>query len=100
VVALYEEGGCYVLREGVATGVAEIRPAIARMIRSKPRLACAVKRVVRSGADLALLYNDWILSTTGPDGRAVERTGKALELVRLQPDGTWRFVIDDPHGRS
>jgi len=25
---------------------------------------------------------------------------KAMEIVRRQPDGTWRFVIDDPYARG
>jgi ketosteroid isomerase-like protein len=70
------------------------------MLAGKPRITCNVRRVVRMGEDLALLYNDWILSSAGADGQTVERSGKALELVRRQPDGTWRFVMDDPYGRQ
>ncbi len=100
VVALYEEGGCFVQREGLAIGPIAIRAVILRMLATKPRLACNVRKVVRAGGDLALLYNDWSLSSAGPDGQPVERTGKALELVRRQPDGSWRFVLDDPYGRG
>jgi len=100
VVALYEEGACFVQREGVAIGPTAIRPLILRMLAAKPRLTCNVRKVVRAGEDLALLYNDWSLSSAGPDGQTVERTGKALELVRRQADGTWRYVIDDPYGRE
>ena len=100
VMALYEDGACFVQREGVAIGPAAIRPAIVRMLAAKPRLTCNVRTVLRAGEDLALLYNDWSLSSAAPDGQAVERTGRALELVRRQPDGTWRYVIDDPHGRG
>ena len=100
VLSLYEAGGCYVLKDGVAAGPEAIRPSIAQMIASKARLVCLVAKVVRAGEDLALLYNDWMLAVPQPDGRALERAGKALELVRRQADGTWRFVVDDPHGRS
>ena len=100
VVALYEEGACFVQREGVAIGPTAIRPLILRMLAAKPRLTCNVRKVVRAGEDLALLYNDWSLSSAGPDGKTVERTGKALELVRRQADGTWRYVMDDPYGRE
>lgn len=100
VVALYEEDGCLVQRDGAAVGHTAIRQAVARMLASKPRLTCNVRKIVPSGEDLALLYNDWSLTLLGPDGQSVERTGKALELVRRQPDGSWRFVIDDPYGRG
>lgn len=98
VVALYEESACFVQRDGEAVGPAAIRRVIVRMVASRPRIVCRVHRVVRCGEDLALLYNDWTLSLDGPAGMRVDRSGKALELVRRQPDGTWRFVIDDPYG--
>ena len=100
VLALYEDRGCYVLRDGVATGAAAIRPVVERIISSGSRLECDVKRVVRAGEGLALLYNDWRVSAQGEDGRRADRKGRALELVRRQADGSWRFVIDDPYGRS
>ena len=100
VLALYEDRGCFVLRDGVATGAAAIRPVIEEMIAAKSRIECRVKRVVRAGEGLALLYNDWRLTVGGDDDLSAERSGRALELVRRQVDGTWRFVIDDPYGRS
>jgi uncharacterized protein (TIGR02246 family) len=100
VLALYEEDGCFVQREGVAAGRAAIRTVIAEMLAKEPRLTCRVWKIVGCGEDLALLYNDWTLSMKGPDGSRLDRSGKALELVRRQPDGTWRFAIDDPYGRG
>jgi uncharacterized protein (TIGR02246 family) len=100
VLALYEDRGCYVLRDGVATGPAAIRPVVEGMIEARSRLECDVKRVVRAGEGLALVYNDWRLTVGGEDDLSVERSGKALALVRRQAEGTWRFVIDDPYGRT
>jgi hypothetical protein len=31
-----------------------------------------------------------------PDGRVAE--GATAEVLRSQPDGTWKFVIDNPDG--
>jgi ketosteroid isomerase-like protein len=59
-----------------------------------------VVRVVSAGEDLALVYNDWRMSAKGRDGKPMERTGKAVEVVRRQADGTWRFAIDDPYARG
>jgi ketosteroid isomerase-like protein len=100
VLALYEDRGCYVLRDGVATGAASIQPILQELIASKPRLESEVRRVVRAGEGLALVYNDWRLTVGAEDDLSVERSGKALALVRRQLDGTWRFVIDDPYGRT
>ena len=57
-------------------------------------------RLVEAGEDLALLYNDWSMSARGRDGNPIETAGKAIEVVRRQPDGTWRFAIDDPYARG
>jgi ketosteroid isomerase-like protein len=39
-------------------------------------------------------------SAKGPDGTLVERSGRAIEVVRWQADGAWRFAIDDPYARG
>jgi ketosteroid isomerase-like protein len=57
-------------------------------------------KVVQSGDDLAMVYNDWHMSAKRPDGQPVEASGKAIEVVRRQPDGTWRFILDDPYARG
>lgn len=49
---------------------------------------------------LAVVYNDWSLAATGPDGAAVNTTGRSIEICRRQADGTWLFVVDDPFGRG
>ena len=100
LVALYEAGGCYVGRDAVAVGHDAIRRALARVAASRPRLQCDIVRVVRSGEELAVLYNDWSILESGPDGDRVARKGRAMELVRRQADGSWRFVFDDPYGRG
>jgi uncharacterized protein (TIGR02246 family) len=101
VVTLYEEGGSLVQHDGgVASGHAAIRGVIARLVAMRPRLRNDVVKVVKAGEDLAVLYNDWTMSATGRDGLPRERAGKAIEVVRRQADGTWRFVIDDPYARG
>jgi hypothetical protein len=35
----------------------------------------------------------------GSKGKTVQLNGCAVEVVRLQPDGRWLYVIDDPDGR-
>jgi ketosteroid isomerase-like protein len=47
-----------------------------------------------------MVYNDWRMSARRPDGQLVEASGKAIEVVRRQPDGTWRFILDDPFARG
>ncbi len=101
LVALYEPRGAFVPQQGEAvTGTAAIREALAGLVAMKPKLKMGIKKVVTAGDDLAVVYNDWSLSAVGPDGTALDMVGKAIEIVRRQPDGTWRFVVDDPWARS
>lgn len=101
VVALYEPKACLVLEGGtIARGTRAIRKAIAMFATMKPRFEMNVTRIVKAGDDLAVLYNDWSLSATRPDGTPFTDTGKATEIVRRQRDGTWRFIVDDPRARG
>jgi len=101
LLALYEPG-CSLAQSdgGVAKGHAAIREVMQRLIAMRPVMRTEVTKVVQTGDDLAIVYNDWRLTATRQDGTPLERAGKALEVVRRQPDGTWRFAIDDPFGRA
>ena len=48
------------------------------------------RAVVESAEGLALLYGQWTL------GPPVSAEGLSTEVVRRQPDGDWKFVIDNP----
>ena len=54
---------------------------------------------LRNGDNLAVLYNDWSMSVRTPDGQAHEMSGKAIEVVCRQGDGSWKFAVDDPFAR-
>jgi ketosteroid isomerase-like protein len=98
LVALYEPEGVLVQPTGSARGHAELRVALGALVAAKTRISMNVVRVVQGGGDVALLYNVWSAQATAPDGSAVDMTGKAREIVRRQPDGSWLFVVDDPYG--
>ena len=101
LLALYEPGCALVKSDGnVVAGHAAIREVMARLIAMRPTMRTEVTKVVRTGDALAIVYNDWSLTAKAADGATIERTGRALEVVRKQPDGTWRFAIDDPFDRG
>lgn len=100
VAALYESGGVLTLDGGVFTGPEQIRAVLEGMVAAKVHLTMNVTKVLRGGGDVAVLYNDWRMTVTGPDGKAQESSGKAIEIVRRQADGSWKFVIDDPNARG
>ena len=100
LVALYERGATLLTDAGPATGHAAIREWLTGFLTMKPRIEMNVEKVVEGGGDVAAVYNNWKLAATGPDGAAIELSGKATEIVRRQADGTWLFVIDDPNMRG
>ena len=77
-------------------GHAAIRAALGELLGSKPRIQMKTARIAKGG-DLAVLYSEWILASTGPDGARNEMSGRSVEVVRRQADGSWKFAIDDPH---
>ena len=101
LLSLYEPACSLVRRDGsLARGHAEIREVLGRLIAVSARMRSEIVKVVPGGHDLAMVYNDWHVSGKRADGQPVEASGKALEVVRRQPDGTWRFILDDPYARG
>src|SRR5947199_6059765 len=100
VLALYEPEATLVLPEGDLTGTTAFHDSTKQMLAARLRLQMKVTKVVRVGEDLAVLYNDWTGSMTGSDGQPMAMAGKAIEVVRRQADGTWRFIVDDPWARG
>jgi uncharacterized protein (TIGR02246 family) len=101
VVALYESGATLVLEgQTAAVGRDAIRTAIARFAEAQPEIRCSATRVIRGSDDLAVVYNDWSLTAKTPGGVRRQDSGHAIEIMRRQTDGSWRFLIDDPRGRG
>jgi uncharacterized protein (TIGR02246 family) len=100
LVSLYEPGARFVTRGGdVAMGREAIRNALQRLTKVATEIEIHVVKVVALDA-IAVIYNDWTTRATRDDGRVLEANGRAIEIVRRQPDGRWLFAIDDPFGRS
>ena len=99
VAALYETDGVLVFQGTTFQGPDQIRAFLEGMIAAKPTIVMNVEHVVQGG-DVAVLYNDWSMTVTGADGSTEASSGKAIEVVRRQPDGTWKYVIDDPSARD
>jgi uncharacterized protein (TIGR02246 family) len=100
LVALYEPEAHYVRRNRtVVIGRAAIRELLQSLTNVATDIEMNVVTIVALNG-IALLYNDWTSKTVSEDGHVRESSGKAVEIVRRQPDGRWLFAIDDPFGRS
>ncbi|MGH8589491.1 MAG: YybH family protein [Gammaproteobacteria bacterium] len=100
VLALYQPDATFVPQSGeTLVGRDGIRHVLAGLIGRKARLQGRVIKVIPAG-DVALLYTDWQGTTVNPAGKTVEIRHKAIEIVRRQPDGTWKLIVGDPNGRG
>ncbi len=81
----------------VVTGTRAIREALSGFLALKPKFESEFKKAFQVG-EIALLFSDWTLSATDPDGNAIEMAGRTTDVARRQSDGSWLFVIDDPYG--
>ena len=99
-VALYEPGAALFAKSGEAVvGHEAIRASNAALIALKPRFH--IERIVTTvsgDGSIATTRMKATLEGTRPDGRPVKSALHTLEVVRRQPDGAWRYVIDDPFG--
>ncbi|MDF1552958.1 MAG: SgcJ/EcaC family oxidoreductase [Deferrisomatales bacterium] len=99
---LYEPDAVFVVSPGhVVTGHAAIREVLQGMIAAGATGRLEGVTAVRS-ADGAVAFTRAKGSSTGPgpDGKPVTTHFHSIEVVRKQPDGTWRIAIDDPSGNG
>ena len=98
LMTLYEPLACFASQPGqLAKSPDGIRESLRGFIDMNGKLDLKVKRVLRA-SDLALVTTEWSFSGTGSNGKRVDMTTKSADVLRQQPDGTWRFVIDNPWG--
>jgi uncharacterized protein (TIGR02246 family) len=95
VVALYEPAALLARFDGPVQGRDAIREVYRHSLAIRPSIDIRTLGVNRVG-DLAMLHGKWTLHATGPEGGQVQREGRNTEVARLQPDGRWLFVIDNP----
>jgi len=95
---LYEQDAVLIGQPGqAARGREEVRQGLEAFLATKPELKL-VKNEMIARDDLALSIVHWTLQGAGPDGSPVEMEGTTSDVLRRQPDGTWRFAIDNPFG--
>jgi uncharacterized protein (TIGR02246 family) len=97
IVSLYEPAAVLLSRGIVVEGSNDIRDFYQRVFERRPHLTLRTLKVCRSG-EIAVLYGDWSWRATNANGSQTNREGRSVEVVRLQPDGRWLYVIDDPSG--
>jgi uncharacterized protein (TIGR02246 family) len=98
LMPLYESEAAFATEPGsLAHGAPGVREALTGFISMNGKLDLEVARVLEVD-DLALVIGEWTFTGTGPDGQPVQLAAQNADVLRRQPDGSWRFVIDNPWG--
>jgi len=99
-VALYEPDAVLFTKSGDLVELDEIRKHNEEFIALKTKTRIDKIDTAISG-DGTLATTRMSCTTVYQDpktGKEARLSANTLEVVRKQPDGTWRFVIDDPYG--
>jgi ketosteroid isomerase-like protein len=100
-LSLYEPGATFAMPngfgEGSVTGTNGLREAIGGFLAMNPQLRINPEKTLVSG-DLAMVIGNWTLRGREADGNDVHASGRYVDVMRRQSDGSWLFVIDNPNG--
>jgi ketosteroid isomerase-like protein len=93
--SLYEPRALFIPDPGAeaVSGIAAVRESLQGYIAMGGVLTVLASTAVSSG-DIALTHSRWRLESSGAN--AIEVV--SAEVVRRQPDGHWRYAIDNPWG--
>lgn len=96
ILSHYEPDALFSPQPGqTAVGLAAIREAFEGFVALKPDISYESADLIAQAGDLAVTsVRNWVVRGTGPKGSPVEFSGSSTEVVRRQPDGSWRYVLD------
>ncbi|WCL55593.1 YybH family protein [Gimibacter soli] len=98
VMATYEPGAAILFEPGQpVTDVQQARQMFDGMAAAKPTFTYSGHEVVVSG-DTAIHIAPWQMTAHMPDGQEIKQAGLSIAVLRRQADGSWKMVIDNPHG--
>jgi uncharacterized protein (TIGR02246 family) len=96
VMTLYEADAHFVTKSGeTLVGHDAIRKALGALIEAKTHFQSRVVRALTVG-DIAQLYTNFEGTRVDSSGNTVPIRNNAIEVLRRQPDGSWRLIIGDP----
>ena len=100
-LSLYEPGATFAMPagfgEGSVTGTDALREAVGGFAAMGPELRINPEKTLASG-DIAMVIGNWTLKGRDADGNDIDASGRYVDVMRQQPDGSWLFVIDNPNG--
>lgn len=95
IMEMYEPTCVGVDLEGnIVNGAAEMRAFLAGFLSVLKKIEGSTRKLILRG-DTALLSSEWRAVIATPEGEVSAR-GTSAEVLRRQPDGSWRVIVDDP----
>ena len=99
-MALYEPAARFVAPSGeTIVGRDRLREVVAGLIKAKTKLNSQVVKAITLD-NVTLLYTDFHGTTVEPSGKIIELRHNAIEVLRRQPDGTWKLIMGHPNARG
>lgn len=99
IAKYYTAGAVLAAEPGRGATGAALRQALARYFEGSGVMEARTRHCLVNG-DTALLVIDWVIRPRGAAPGTNEFKGTSTDVVRRQADGTWRCLIDNPHGIS
>lgn len=98
VMNAYEPVAAVVFQPGEPiTDEQQLRQMFSGMAAANPAFTYSGHEVVVSG-DTALHIAPWQMVAHTPDGQEIKQSGLSVAVLRRQSNGSWKMVIDNPHG--
>ncbi len=96
LLELYEPDALFVPEPGAEAlaGPDAVRDFAANFPLQDPQIDLRTRVIYERDRD-ALVYSDWTMTGTGPDG-PTRLQGQATVVLRKQADGQWLLAFDDP----
>jgi len=76
---------------------AQMKQMFAGMAAVNPVFTYSGHEVIVNG-DIAMHIAPWTMTGQTPDGNEIGQSGLSIAVLRRQADGSWKMVIDNPHG--
>ena len=100
LAAFYDENAVLRVRSGATrSGPAAMREEMGHMIAAGATIANSLRHVFRH-EDVALIVVDHVRRLDASDGRPVEVTGTATNVIRRHPEKGWRLIVANPQGTA
>lgn len=95
--SLYEPGAILMVGGQRVTGRQDIKAAYSSLIGAGVQMRVTTRMVMELPDGLALLHGAWMVRRAAATEPESSTQGISAEVVRMQEDGTWRFIIDNPY---